>query len=92
MCYDKNGSVIMNKYRLGIEGMRCGMCEVHVEETISKNFKTKKVNASRFKNEVVVFTEENLNEDDFKKVLDPTGYCIISYSREMAKKTFFGWK
>lgn len=24
----------MNKYILGIDGMRCGMCEMHVEETI----------------------------------------------------------
>ena len=33
----------MNKYVLKVLGMRCGMCELHVEEAISKNIKVKKV-------------------------------------------------
>ena len=27
----------MNKYVLGIDGMRCGMCEVHVKEAYEEN-------------------------------------------------------
>ena len=82
----------MNKYILGIDGMRCGMCEMHVEEAISKVIKVKKVNASHLKNLVVVITEQDLNEDDFKKALDSTGYRILSFKREVAKKTLFGWR
>lgn len=82
----------MNKYILGIDVMKCGMCEAHVEETIRKKFQIKKIKASHVKNVVVVFTEENLNEEDFKKVLDPTGYRITSYQREFARKTFLGWR
>ena len=26
----------MNKYELSIDGMRCGMCEIHVEEMVEK--------------------------------------------------------
>ena len=36
----------MNKYVLKILGMRCGMCELHVEEAISKNINVKKVKAN----------------------------------------------
>ena len=45
--------LVMNKYILGIDGMRCGMCELHVEEAISKNINVKKVKANRYKKEVV---------------------------------------
>ena len=82
----------MNKYILGIDGMGCGMCEMHVEETITKHFKVKKAKASHIKNTLLVFTEQNLVEDDFKKVLDPTGYRITSYSRDIAVKKLFGWR
>ena len=82
----------MNKYILGIDGMRCGMCEMHVEETISKALKVKKVKASHIKNQVVVITELNLVESDFRDILDPTGYRITSFERTVAVKKLFGWR
>ena len=82
----------MNKYVLGIDGMHCGMCELHVEETIAKGIQTKKVKASHLKNEVLVFSEAELTVDDFHKVLDPTGYRITSFNKQEAIKKLFGWK
>ena len=82
----------MNKYILGIDGMGCGMCEMHVEEAIRKAIKIKKVKVSHFKNNVVVFTESNLGEEDFLRALDNTGYRITSFSREAAIKKLFGWR
>ncbi len=82
----------MNKYIIGIDGMRCGMCEAHIEETIRKHVKIKKIKASHLKNNVVVITLENLSEDDFKAILDPTGYRITSFERTAAEKTLFGWR
>lgn len=82
----------MNKYILGIDGMRCGMCEAHVEETIRKNINVKKIKASHIKNNVIVITEENLMEDDFKKILDPTGYKVTSFERTVAVKKLFSWR
>ena len=72
--------------------MRCGMCEAHVEETIRKNINVKKIKASHIKNNVIVITEENLTEDDFKKILDPTGYKVTSFERTVAVKTLFSWR
>ena len=82
----------MNKYILGIKGMRCGMCEMHVEDQIRNNVLTKKVKASYIKNNLIVITEENLNEEDFHVMLENSGYEIISMTKEEAKKTLFGWK
>ncbi len=82
----------MNKYILGIDGMKCGMCEAHVEETIRKNIKLKSVKASHVKNQVVVITELDLTIEDFKKSLDPTGYRIELFEKVEAKKTLFGWR
>ena len=82
----------MNKYILGIDGMACGMCEMHVEDKLRKAIKLKKVNASHIKNNVIVITELELSEEDFKKILDPTGYRIPSYSKSIAVKKFFRWR
>ncbi len=82
----------MNKYILGIDGMACGMCEMHVEDKLRKAIKLKKVNASHIKNNVVVITELELSKEDFKKILDPTGYRITSYEKSVAVKKFFRWR
>ena len=82
----------MNKYILGIDGMGCGMCEIHVEDAIHKSIKAKRVKASHIKNNVVVFSEDILGREDFERVLDPTGYRVTSFERAVAVKKFFGWR
>ena len=82
----------MNKYILGIDGMKCGMCEMHVEDAIRKAIKVKKVNASHLKNSVVVITEKNLDSFDFENILKPTGYIVTSFERTVAIKKLFGWR
>ena len=83
----------MNKYILGIDGMRCGMCEMHVEDTIRKNFPYyKKVKASRLSSTVVVITPSEIKESDFKKAFYPTGYRITSYQKTQAVKKLFFWR
>lgn len=82
----------MNKYILGIDGMMCGMCEMHVEDSIRKNLIINKVKASHIKNEVVVFAESSYIEEDFHTALDPTGYRITSFNVSEAKKGLLGWK
>ena len=72
--------------------MGCGSCEAHVKNVILKNIKAKKVIASHIKNLLIVITELNLVEDDFKKILDPTGYIVTSFERTAAVKTLFSWK
>ncbi len=82
----------MNKYILGIDGMGCGMCEIHVEDAVRKAMKVKKVNASHIKNNLVVISEEVFTLDDFKNILDPTGYRITSFERTVAVKRLWWWR
>lgn len=72
--------------------MRCGMCETHVQDVVRKNMTVTRVKASHVKNELVVITENNYIEEDFKNIIDPTGYRITSFERTLAKKTLLGWK
>ncbi len=82
----------MNKYILGIDGMRCGMCELHVEQAIERGLEVKKVKASHLKNNAVVFSECDLNQQTFEAMLNPTGYRITSFEKAVAKKSLFGWR
>ena len=82
----------MNKYILGIDGMGCGMCEMHVEEAVRKTLKIKKANASHIKNNLVVFSEEVFTLDDFKNALDQTGYRITSFKRDVAVRRLWWWR
>ena len=82
----------MNKYVLGIDGMGRGSCETHVKDIIRRNFVYKKVIASHIKNQLIVFTESNLGENDFRMVLDPTGYRVTSFERLPAIHRWYGWR
>lgn len=82
----------MNKYVLKIDGMKCGMCEAHVEEAIRKAMKVKKVKASHIKNNLVVICEGKYKEEDFIKIFSNLGYRITSFEESVAIKKFLGWK
>lgn len=82
----------MNKYILGINGMRCGMCESHINDTMRKNFQIKKVESSHIKNQTIVISEQEISEQDFKNALAPTGYELHSYEKTEAVKKFLSWK
>lgn len=82
----------MNKYILGIDGMMCGMCEIHVKDAVVKTLNVKNASASHLKKRLVAFSEDDLSESDFHKALDPTGYRITSFIKEEAHKSLFGWK
>lgn len=83
----------MVKTIIKIDGMSCGMCESHMNDTIRNTFKVKKVSSSHTNKESVVISEAELNEDDVKKAVEDTGYTFISISSEpYEKKGFFSFK
>lgn len=82
----------MNKFILGIDGMACSMCEAHVQNAIRKNIKIESVKASRTKKNLIVITPVDLTEVDFHTILDPTGYRITSFKKDVAVKKLFRWK
>ena len=79
----------MIKTTIKIDGMACGMCEAHVNDALRKVIKAKKITSSHKKKETVVVSENELNEEEIKKVINDTGYTYISMTSETYKKKFF---
>ncbi|BBF42355.1 hypothetical protein lbkm_1037 [Lachnospiraceae bacterium KM106-2] len=68
----------MIKTIVRIDGMMCGMCENHINEAVRNNFKIKKVKASKRKKQAVILSEELLDQNQLKEVIENTGYHFIS--------------
>ena len=51
----------MNKYIVEVNGMKCGMCEAHVNDAIRKAFKVKKVNSSKDKCQTEIIAENDIS-------------------------------
>ena len=68
----------MVQMTLKIDGMQCGMCESHVNDTLRAAFPLKKVSSSHSKGETVLVTAEEIPEDALRRALEPTGYKLVS--------------
>ena len=76
----------MQQYTLKIDGMMCGMCESHVNESIRNAFSVKKVTSSQAKGETIILTEKDLDEKKLKETIDKTGYQLLSISKSHYEK------
>ena len=81
----------MIKTTVGIDGMMCGMCESHVNDAIRKSFDIKKVSSSHSKKKTEIISEESIDEDKLRAVIDETGYTVLSVDSEPYKKKGFGF-
>ena len=67
----------MFEYKVGIDGMMCGMCEAHIADTIRKAVPdAKKVKASRRKKLATFRTEQKLDEAALRKNITDIGYTM----------------
>lgn len=82
----------MVKITLEIEGMACGMCETHINDTVRRQFTVKKVSSSHSKGKTEIIAENPLDEAALKKAIGETGYSVLSVTTEpYVKKGFFRW-
>lgn len=82
----------MIKTVLKIDGMMCGMCESHMNDTIRKNFNVKKVSSSHSSGECVIISENSLDENALREAVKPTGYTLVNITSEpYEKKGLFGF-
>ena len=79
----------MLKITLHIDGMMCGMCESHINDTLRRAFGVKKVASSRREGKTEIFTETPLDEDKLKKVIADTGYTLTGIQTEKYEKQGF---
>ncbi len=74
-----------------IEGMMCGMCEAHINDTIRKVYPdAKKVDSSRPKNESTFLIDGEPDEEKLRAAIAETGYEFKGIKTEpFVKKGFF---
>ncbi len=78
------------EYTLGVEGMKCGMCESHVNDVVRKVEGVKKVNSSHSKNNCVIVMEANTSKEAIKEAISKQGYTILSEEEKpYVKKSLF---
>ena len=77
----------MIKHTVKIEGMMCGMCEAHINDTIRKVFPdAKKVSASRKNGEAVFLTDNAVDYETLQEDVESIGYKLVSCSAAQYKK------
>ncbi len=66
------------EYTLKIDGMKCGMCESHVNDVIRRVNGVKKVISSHTKGNSVVIMEKDTSKEDIKAAVNKEGYKVLS--------------
>lgn len=80
----------MVKMILQIEGMSCGMCESHINDTVRRIFTVKKVSSSHKKGQTEIIAENSLDEELLRKSIGESGYTVLSVRTEpYVKKGLF---
>mgnify|MGYP003291140279 FL=1 len=78
---------------LKVDGMKCGMCEAHVNDAVRDNFNVKKVKSSHSKGQTVILTEEDMDEKKLSNIISATGYIVTEVQKKpYEKKGLFGRK
>ena len=77
---------------LKVDGMMCGMCESHVNETVRKTADVKKVTSSHTKGETVIISEQPVDVEALKAAIAETGYTVTgAEEKPYEKKGFFSF-
>ncbi len=71
----------MLKITVKVDGMRCGMCESHVNDAVRRAFPVKKVTSSHSKGETVILIETEVSEERLRAAINATGYEVTSVSK-----------
>lgn len=79
----------MVKTILEIDGMACGMCEAHVNDAVRKAFAVKKVTSSHSKGRTEILSEQPLEEERLRAVIEATGYQVMTLRSEPYEKKGF---
>ena len=76
----------MVKITIEIEGMRCGMCETHVNDVVRRIDGVKKVNSSHAKGKTEVIAEDGVNIELIREAIAKQGYGVDKVANEPYEK------
>ncbi len=76
----------MKKITVKVEGMRCGMCESHVNDLVRRNFNVKKVTSSHIKGETVILAPQTIDPEQLIAAISADGYKASDVREEEYEK------
>ena len=77
---------------LKVDGMACGMCESHINDTVRGKIPVKKVTSSHTKGETVIVSDKPLDEEALRAAIAATGYEVKAVEvRPYEKKGMFSF-
>lgn len=79
----------MIKTTLTIDGMMCGMCESHINDTVRQSFRIKKVTSSHAKGLTEIISDEPIDETALREAIGKTGYKVLDMKSEPYEKKRF---
>lgn len=83
----------MIEITLEVEGMRCGMCESHVNDSVRRACCVKKVTSSHSKNRTIVVAGDNADRQEIIDAITAQGYTVGNVSvKTYEKRVLFGRK
>ena len=68
----------MTETILKVDGMACGMCESHINDTVRNKFSVQKVTSSHTKGETVILSEQPLDQQALRDAIAATGYEVMT--------------
>ena len=74
----KGGKKETLTYIVSVEGMKCGMCESHINDIIRKNFDVVKVKSSRKSKTTTIVARQLLNPSKIRTSISDAGYYVTS--------------
>ena len=81
----------MTETILKVDGMACGMCENHINDTVRNKFSVQKVTSSHTRGETVILSEQPVDEAALRAAIKDTGYEVKEVSSApYEKKGLFG--
>ncbi|RIA78539.1 copper chaperone CopZ [Anaeroplasma bactoclasticum] len=69
-------------YTLTVLGMKCGMCESHINTTIRNKYKVNKVISKRKKNLTKIISYEEIDLNDLRSLITNLGYTVEDINQE----------
>lgn len=80
----------MKRIVLEVDGMKCGMCEAHINDIVRRSCKVKTVTSSRKKRQTVIVCDDVLNPEEIKSAIEQDGYKVLKITEESyVKRGFF---
>ena len=81
----------MIEITLSVDGMRCGMCESHVNDAVRKACKVKKVTSSHGNGRTTVVADDNTDVNAIVNAIAAQGYKVSDVeTKQYEKRCLFG--